>query len=175
MKDIIRPQTEKEISIIFNPFDSPVQKEKYPDELRMNIVNGEQMKFQVEGLVSSCNVNFFELPDDTVIFDMVHTGVPSTKIFSLKNETFRVVTAYQIQNPLPGVLEFKDLAGYLTDKVKNIQVTINHKEPNPNFTADVPISIRGGKSLLLHIQANIVQPEVIIVEEKFDFGGESVV
>ena len=173
MKDVIKPQTEKDVSIVFNPFESPLQKEKYLDELKMNIINGEQMKFPVEGLVSSCNVSFFELPDDTVIFDMVHTGVPSTKTFSLKNETSRVVSAYQIQNPLPDVLDFKDLAGYLTDKVKNIQVTINHKEPNPNFTADVPILIRGGKSLLLHIQANIVQPEVIIVEDKFDFGGVS--
>jgi len=173
MKDVILPQTEKEVSIIFNPFDSPVQKEKYPDEIRMNIVNGEQMKFQIEGLVSSCNVNFFDLLDDTITFEMVHTGVPSTKTFSLKNETYRVVTAYQIQNPLPEILQFKDLAGYLTDKVKNIQVTINHKEPNPNFTADIPILIRGGKSLLLHIKANIVQPEVIIVEDKFDFGGVS--
>ena len=32
----------------------------------MNIVNGEQMKFQIEGLVSSCNVNFYDLPEDTV-------------------------------------------------------------------------------------------------------------
>ena len=173
MKETILPQTEKEISIIFNPFESPVQKEKYPDEIKMNIINGEQMKFQIEGLVSSCNVNFFDLPDDTVIFDMVHTGVPSTKTFSLKNETYRVVTAYQIQNPLPEILQFKDLAGYLTDKNKNIQITINHKEPNPNFTADVPILIRGGKSLLLHVKANIVQPEVVIVEDKFDFGGVS--
>ena len=173
MKDTINPQTEKEVSIIFNPFDSPVQKEKYPDELRMNIVNGEQMKFQIEGLVSSCIVNFFELPEDTVVFEMVHTGVPSTKIFSLKNDTYRVVSAYQIQNPLPEILQFKDLAGYLTDKAKNIQITINHKEPNPNFSADVPILIRGGKSLLLHVKANIVQPEVVIVEDKFDFGGVS--
>ena len=57
MKDIIPPQTEHDISITFNPFDSPVQKEKYPDELRLNIVNGEQMKFPIEGIVSSCMVN----------------------------------------------------------------------------------------------------------------------
>ena len=69
MKDVIKPQTEKDVSIVFNPFESPLQKEKYLDELKMNIINGEQMKFPVEGLVSSCNVSFFELPDDTVIFD----------------------------------------------------------------------------------------------------------
>ena len=78
MKDVIPPQTEHDVSITFNPFDSPVQKEKYPDELRLNIVNGDQMKFQIEGIVSSCVVNFVDLPDDTVMFDMVHTGVPST-------------------------------------------------------------------------------------------------
>ena len=173
MKDIIPPQTEHDVSITFNPFDSPVQKEKYPDELRLNIVNGDQMKFPIEGIVSSCVVNFFELPEDTVIFDMVHTGVPSTLSFQLKNETNRVVTAYQIQNPLPEILQFKDQAGYLTDKPKMISITINHKEANPNFETDVPILIRGGKSLLLHVKANIVQPEVIIVEDKFDFGGVS--
>ena len=173
MKDIIPPQTEHDVSITFNPFESPVQKEKYPDELRLNIINGEQLKFPIEGVVSSCTVNFMDLPDDSVIFDMVHTGVPSTQSFLLKNETSRVVTAYQIQNPYPEILQFKDSAGYLTDKPKNVNITINHKEPNPNFQADVPILIRGGKSLLLHIKANIVQPEVIIVEDKFDFGGVS--
>ena len=56
---------------------------------------------------------------------MVHTGVPATKLFSLKNETNRVVSAYQIQNPLPDILSFRDSSGYLTDKIKTILVTIN--------------------------------------------------
>ena len=173
MKDIVPPQTEKEAIITFNPFESPIQKEKYNDELKLNITNGDQKVFPVEGLVSSCNVNFADLKDDTVVFEMVHTGVPSTKTFYLKNETYRVVTAYQIQNPLPDILQFKDLAGYLTDKNKSIEVTITHKQANPNFTCEVPIMIRGGKSLLLKIKANIVQPEIIIVQDKFDFGGVS--
>ena len=173
MRDIIPAQTEHEISIIFNPFQSPVQREKYPDELKMNVVNGEPVKFPVEGQVALCNVKFFNLPNDTIDFEMVHTGVPTTKMFSLKNESSRVVTAYQIQNPLPEILQFKELAGYLTDKAKQVEVTISHKEPNPEFTADVPIMIRGGPKLLLHLKANVVQPEVFIVQESFDFGGVS--
>ena len=35
----------------------------------------------------------------------------------------------------------------------------------------MPIVIRGGRSLILKITANIIQPEVIIEEEKFNFGG----
>jgi len=104
---------------------------------------------------------------------MVHTGVSATKLFSLKNETSRVVSAYQIQNPLPDVLSFRDAAGYLTDKIKTILVTINYKEPNPEFECEVPILIRGGKGLTLKITANIVQPEVIIEQNSFDFGGVS--
>ena len=173
MKDIIPAQTEKEFAIIFNPFDSPVQKERYPDEIKMNIVNGEPVKFQIEALVSSCNVIFYELPNDTINFEMVHTGVPNTKHFNLKNETNRVVTAYQIQNPLPEILTFKEPVGFLTDKLKTVEVTIVHKEPNPEFVAEVPILIRGGKKLTLIIKANVVQPEVFIVQEKFDFGGVS--
>jgi len=165
MKDIIPAQTEHEISIIFNPFQSPVQREKYPDELKMNVVNGEPVKFPVEGQVSLCNVKFFNLPNDTIDFEMVHTGVPTTKMFSLKNDSSRVVTAYQIQNPLPEILQFRELAGYLTDKAKQVEVTITHKEPNPEFTADVPIMIRGGPKLLLHLKANVVQPEVFIVQD----------
>ena len=80
MRDTIPAQTEKEFAIIFNPFDSPVQKEKYPDEIKMNIVNGEPVKFQIEAIVSPCNVIFYELPNDTINFEMVHTGVPNTNI-----------------------------------------------------------------------------------------------
>ena len=173
MRDTIQAQTEKEFAIVFNPFDSPVQKEKYPDEIKMNIVNGEPVKFQIEAIVSPCNVIFYELPNDTINFEMVHTGVPNTKFFNLKNETNRVVTAYQIQNPLPEILTFKEPVGFLTDKLKSVEVTIVHKEPNPEFVAEVPILIRGGKKLTLIIKANVVQPEVFIVQEKFDFGGVS--
>ena len=173
MKDVIPSQTEKEFAIIFNPFNNPVQKEKYTDEIKMNIVNGEPVKFQIEAFVSSCNVIFYELPNDTINFEMVHTGVPNTKHFNLKNETNRVVTAYQIQNPLPEILTFKEPVGFLTDKLKSVEVTIVHKEPNPEFVAEVPILIRGGKKLTLIIKANVVQPEVFIVQEKFDFGGVS--
>ena len=35
----------------------------------------------------------------------------------------------------------------------------------------MPIVIRGGRSLILKITANIIQPVVIIEEEKFNFGG----
>ena len=49
---------------------------------------------------------------------MVPTGFPNTKFFNLKNETNRVVIAYQIQNPLPEILTFKEPVGFLTDKHK---------------------------------------------------------
>ena len=173
MKAIIPPQTQHDVSIVFNPFESPIQKDKYPDELKMNVINGEPVRFQIVGEVQFCNVKFFNLPNDTIDFEMVHTGVATTKMFSLKNETNRVVTAYQIQNPLPEILQFKELAGYLTDKPKNVEVTITHKEPNPEFTAEVPILIRGGPKLLLKLKANVVQPEVYIVQDSFDFGGVS--
>jgi hypothetical protein len=55
------------------------------------------MKFQIEGIVSSCVVIFVDLPEDTVMLDMVHTDVPSTLPFALKNEISRVITVYQIQ------------------------------------------------------------------------------
>ena len=173
MRDTIPTQTEKDFAIIFNPFDSPTQKERYPEEIKMNIVNGEPVKFQIEAVVSPCNVIFYELPNDTINFEMVHTGVPNTKHFNLKNETNRVVTAYKIQNPLPEILTFKEPVGFLTDKLKSVEVTIVHKEPNPEFVAEVPILIRGGKKLNLIIKANVVQPEVFIVQDKFDFGGVS--
>ena len=170
--DIIPPETEKEVVVVFNPFNSTVQRERYPDEFKLNIINGEPMIFPVEGVVSTCYVKFSG-EGDTINFDLVHTGVPSTKMFSLKNDSIRIVSAYQIQNPLPGVLTFQDEAGYLTDKIKTILVSINCKEPNPDFYCEVPILIRGGRPLTLKIQANIMQPEVIIEQEIFDFGGVS--
>ena len=131
------------------------------------------MTFPVEGIVSTCYVNFSGDGGDTVNFDLVHTGVPATKIFSLRNDSVRIVSAYQIQNPLPDILTFQEPIGYLTDKIKTVLVTINHKEPNPEFFCEVPILIRGGKSLILKIHANITQPEVIIEQDMFDFGGAS--
>ena len=65
-------------------------------------------------------------------------------------------------------MQFKKVAGYLTDKAKSVEVTITHKEPNPEFYAEVPILIRGGPKLLLKLNANVVQPEVFIVQEAFD-------
>ena len=171
-KDTILPKTEKEVVVVFNPFNSTVQRERYPDEFKLNIINGEIMTFPVEGIVSTCYVDFSG-EGDTVNFDLVHTGVPSTKIFSLKNNSVRIVSAYQIQNPLPDFLTFQDASGYLTDKIKTIIVTLNYKEPNPDFYCEVPILIRGGKPLTLKIVANIMQPEVIIEQEIFDFGGVS--
>ena len=172
-KDIIMPQSDKDVTIIFNPFNSSVQREKYPDEFKLNIINGDPMIFPVEGIVSTSYVNFAGEGGDTINFELVHTGVPSTKIFSLRNDSIRIVSAYQIQNPLPEILTFKEPMGYLTDKIKTILLTINHKEPNPEFFCEVPILIRGGKPLTLKIHANITQPEVIIEQEQFDFGGVS--
>jgi len=171
MKETILPKKEKDINIIFNPFESPIQKEKYIDQLKMNIVNGNPVIFPVEANIPLCNVSFLNLENDTIVFDLVHTGVPTSKIFYLKNETYRVISTYLIKNPLPEIFQFKDISGYLTDRPKSIEIIFTYSEPNPNYTAEIPILIRGGKSLLLKVKANIVQPEVIIEEEKFDFGG----
>jgi hypothetical protein len=170
-KDVILPNREKDINVIFNPFESPIQKDKYVDQLKMNIVNGSPIIFPVEGNIPLCNASFYNLENDTIIFDLVHTGVPTSKIFYLKNETYRVISTYLIKNPSPEYFQFKDIAGYLTDKPKSIELIFTYSTPNPNFTAEIPILIRGGKTLLLKVQANIVQPEIIIEEDKFDFGG----
>ena len=170
MKETILPNNEKEINIIFNPFESAIQKEKYTDQLKMNILNGDPVIFPVEGNIPLCHVSFYNIENETIIFELVHTGVPTSKVFYLKNESYRIITTYLIKNPFPEYFEFKEAVGYLTDKPKQIEIIFTYSVPNPNFTAEIPILIRGGKSLLLNVKANIVQPEVIIQEEKFDFG-----
>lgn len=72
-------------------------------------------------------------------------------------------------NPLPGVLFFKDQSGYFESK-KDIELTIDSKEENPNFYQEVDILIRGGQKLTLKIKACIIQPNVFIAQEAFDFG-----
>ena len=150
-KDVILPNREKDINVIFNPFESPIQKDKYVDQLKMNIVNGSPIIFPVEGNIPLCNASFYNLENDTIIFDLVHTGVPTSKIFYLKNETYRVISTYLIKNPSPEYFQFKDIAGYLTDKPKSIELIFTYSTPNPNFTAEIPILIRGGKTLLLKV------------------------
>ena len=109
IKETILPNKEKEINITFNPFESPIQKEKYTDILKMNIINGNPISFPVEGNIPLCNVSFYNLENETIVFDLVHTGVPTSKIFYLKNETYRVISTYLIQNPLPEYFQFRDL------------------------------------------------------------------
>ena len=171
MKEKIPPNKEKEISISFNPFESEIQKEKYLDNIKMNIINGSPMFFPVEAQVPLVSVSFSNLEENTIYFELVHTGVPTSKFITLKNETPKNITIYKIENPLPDNLIFKEETGYILDKTKTIEIIFTHSEPNHNFMTEIPIMIRGGKKLILKLVANIVQPEVIIEEEKFDFGG----
>ena len=170
-KEIITPNKEKEISVSFNPFESEIQKEKYTGQIQMNIINGNPVFFPVEAYVPLVSISLSNIEENnSIIFDLVHTGVSTSKFFTLKNDTPKTITAYKIINPLPENLQFKEISGYLTDRPKNIEVIFTHSEPNPNFIAEIPILIRGGKKLILKLKANVVQPEVIIQEEKFDFG-----
>ena len=101
---------------------------------RMNIINGNPITFPVEGNIPLCNVSFYNLENETIVFDLEHTGVPTSKIFYLKNKTYRVISTYLIQKLLPEHFQFKDLVGYLTDKPKSIEIIFTYSEPNPNFT-----------------------------------------
>ncbi len=49
-------------------------------------------------------------------------------------------------------------------------MTIDSKEENPHFSQNVDILIRGGQKLTLMIKACIIQPNVFISQENFDFG-----
>ena len=117
------------------------------------------------------SVSFLELVDNTLHFDLVHTGIATSKLIYLKNNTHKNITTYMIKNTFPENLVFKENIGYITDKPKIIQIIFTYNEQNPDFKTEVPIVIRGGRSLILKITANIIQPEVIIEEEKFNFGG----
>ena len=137
----------------------------------MNIINGDPMIFPIEAFVPLVSVSLLDLKDNTLHFDLVHTGIATSKIISLKNDNSKNITTYMIKNPLPENLVFKENMGYITNKPKNIEIIFTYHEPNPNFKIEVPIMIRGGKNIILKIVANIIQPEVFIEEEKFNFGG----
>jgi hypothetical protein len=49
-------------------------------------------------------------------------------------------------------------------------MTIDSKEENPNFYQEVDILIRGGPKLTLKVKACIIQPNVFIAQDNFDFG-----
>nr|MCQ2820299.1 hypothetical protein [archaeon] len=167
----IKAGKEEEATVIFNPFEASTPGYKFTDELTLNIENGDSKKYLVEGIVQPCVVKFFNLENDTVDFGMIHTGIENIKKFHIKNETPRTTTAYQIINNYPEFLDFKDMCGYLTDKAKEIEIILKHKEAKKDFEVTVPILIRGSSQLTLRIIANIVQPQVSIVEQSFDFGG----
>ena len=66
-------------------------------------------------------------------------------------------------------MSFKDETGYITTK-KTIQVTIKCKEQKKDWTTDIDIIIRGGDKLTLTIKANIIIPDVSILQPDFNFG-----
>ncbi len=53
---------------------------------------------------------------------------------------------------------------------KNVHVTIKCKEERKDWSVDVDIHIRGGTKLTLTIKANIIIPNVSIVQPEFNFG-----
>ena len=72
-------------------------------------------------------------------------------------------------NPDKDILTFKESSGYI-GSFRTVLVTIKCKEERRNCSIDVLINIRGGNPLTLTIKANIIIPEVSIVQNEFNFG-----
>ncbi len=73
-------------------------------------------------------------------------------------------------NPDKDILSFKESSGYIGLSPKTVWVTIKCREERKNWSIDVDIHIRGGNKLTLTIKANIIIPEVSIVQSEFNFG-----
>ena len=74
------------------------------------------------------SVSFLELVDNTLHFDLVHTGMATSKLIYLKKNTPKNITTYMIKNPFPENLVFKENIGYITDKPKIIQIIFTYNE-----------------------------------------------
>jgi hypothetical protein len=164
----IKPGEDNFCVFKFTPLD-PGSKLDIEDELKCIIENGIPFTIKLSAQVPLSVVSIQNVPNNTLNFGLVSLGTERTLFFKLKNET-KNTAAFIINNPFP-ILKFKEDCGYFErDKLKEVQVTIKSMEEFPNFDETVEIYIRGGSKLYLRIKATIIQPEVFIVQENFDFG-----
>lgn len=163
---IILPKQEATAEFTFTPMEMGSIKE-IEDEFKCIVENGTSFTVPVKGKVQPSVVKF-QNNNDTLNFENVHIGVPHKAQFHLVNETPKITTAYLINNPRPDVLVFEDAQGYI-DKTKSIYCTIDCKEEK-DFYEEVEIFIRGGPKIILKIKANVIQPNVFIDQDDFNFG-----
>ena len=188
VKGKIAPGEKYTMEIIFSP-KSEIYKHDPEEDLKLNIVNGSApLIFKASGTIPQSHCKILGEKDkgsvrlaipsrgedpnaqhnEVLNFDFVHIGVEETREFTIKNEK-NMIAAYSIVNPDKEVLTFKEQTGYV-QTTKTILVTIKCKEQRNDCNIDVDIHIRGGNPLRLTIKANIIIPDVTIVQPEFNFG-----
>ena len=165
MKGIVAPKKSVEIEVIFAPIDG-IYKSDQTEELKCNLDNGNPIFLSISGNVSEARCS---LVNDILDFGNVHVGQEETREFTIKND-YKNKTAYCIKNTSDSILQFKEATGYIDITKKTVTAIIKSMHKKENYEEKVEILIRGGNKLILSVKANIMEPNVYIEEEKFDFG-----
>lgn len=165
LRGSVEKQKTSNVTITFTPLEG-IFKGDQKEELKCNIEYGLPIMFEVVGNVAEARCS---LASEELNFGNVHVGVEESREFVIRND-FKNKTAYKIDDSqLKEFLSFKDASGYIDSK-KTVTAIIKSQSPIPNFNEKVNIYIRGGIKLVLNIKANIMIPNVYIVQESFDFG-----
>lgn len=165
MKGVVAPKKSFEVEVTFAPIDG-IYKSEQTEELKCNLENGNPIIMPITGNVSEARCS---LVNDVLDFGNVHVGQEEQREFTIKND-YKNKTAYCIKNENDSILQFKEATGYIDITKKSVTAIIKCMHKKENYIEKVEILIRGGNKLILTLKANIMEPNVYIEEEKFDFG-----
>lgn len=163
----VKPNEIANIQFTFDPGDYKSRNE-IEDETKLNVENGIPVIIKLRGSVPPSEVNLES--GDTIDFKAVHQGVRVKKQFTLKNYK-PGITAFKIID-IDNFVSFEPNYGIVDSKKTNIDIYFK-SNINQEYIKKVKILVRGGNTLSLNIKANVIIPDVRIIQNKFDFGTAS--
>lgn len=160
---IVNPNTKTIVNFHFNPKHSPVGVD-VEEDAKCFLTNGHPFFFKIIANVPRSAV--FLSGGEFIDFGNVHIGVDKKNEFFLQNNQ-KNMTIWEIASSSTSLF-FPVTCGYIRDRRISISCILNSNIEGM-FTENVQIYIRGGAMLLLQVRANVVIPEVEILEQSFDF------
>lgn len=163
----VQPGSKFEVNFTFDPKDYKSRNE-VEDETKINYLYGGSQLIKLRGSVPPSEVIIDS--GNVVDFGFVHQGVRETKTIVLKN-TKPGITAFKFENE-DNFVRFEPGQDVVDQRKANVLVHFK-SGVNLKFEKTFKIFVRGGSTLEITIKANVIVPDVRILQTNFDFGTAS--
>lgn len=168
-KGKVNPSEKILINAIYDPKLADISKE-IEEDIQCNLINGNHYYIKFIGFTpkSSVIIN----GSNSIDFGKVHVGMEMKGSFKLENNS-KNITIWEIEN-CPQDVVFDNMCGYIkaTKALLNINFVLKCNNVG-ECQKIIYIYIRGGTTLTFLIKANIIIPDIEIVEDKFNFPNAS--